>query len=208
MNGSPLLEWGRRILAALIGGFSSAVFVRSIAYPALESVGRMWELGAVSSMLSQTLFMPVLAGIIAGVIQPVRIYLTALAAYGMVTGMALAFLQMRLLPSLVAIAISVWGIPLALWGALLVDARPSGRAQALRGVRDLSYGLACLMTVFAILPPSVRWLPAPLSVFVAWGIPAAFFLWLAARNRRAPKEDRTTTSKTAYYHVAPGKRGS
>ncbi len=195
MNRSPLLEWGRRIIAALIGGFTGTVFVTSIAYPAVESVGRTWELGAVSSKLSHMLFVPVLAGTIAGLIQPVRIYLTALAAYGMVTGMVLAFLQMRLLPGLLAVAILVWGIPLALWGALLVDARPSGRAQALRGFRDLSYGLACLMTVFAVLPPSVRWLPAPLSVLVAWGVPAAFFLWLAARNRRAATEARESRTK-------------
>lgn len=182
-------EWIRRGIAAVIGGVTSAVLVKSIASPALERVGRMWEFGAVSSMLSQLLFMPVLVGIIAGLIQPLRIYLTALAAHGVGTATAIAYLQMPFQASLIAFLISGWSIPLALWGALLVDARPSGHAQRLRGLRDLSYGLACFVTVFAVLPPSVRWLPVPFSVFVAWGVPAGFFLWLAARNRRAHAED-------------------
>ena len=108
----------------------------------------------------------------------------------LIVGAAIVYLQLDLQPKLLAFAISGWGVPLALWGALLVDAKPSGRDKALRGFRDLSYASACLMTVFAILPACVRWLPEPLSIIVAWVVPAAFFLGLAARNRRASEEDQ------------------
>jgi hypothetical protein len=185
--------WIRRLAAATAGGLSAAVLVESVVYPALGAIGRSWELGAVPALLSTILFAPVLAAIIAGLVQPVQIYLTAVTAYVVIAATAAGYVLLQLQPTILVFVATGWGLPLALWGALLVDARPSGRAQRLRGLRDLSYGPACLMTVFAILPPCVHWLPEPHSVIIAWSIPAGFFLWLAARNRRASTERKATT---------------
>jgi hypothetical protein len=185
--------WPRRIVAATTGGLTAAVFVESVAYPALGTVGRSWELGAVPALLSTILFAPVVAAIIAGLIQPVRTYLTAVTAYVVIAATAAGYVLLQLQPTILVFVATGWGLPLALWGALLVDARPSGRAQRLRGLRDLSYGPACLMTVFAILPPCVHWLSEPLSVIIAWTIPSAFFLWLSSRNRRESTESKATT---------------
>lgn len=184
--------WPRRIVAAAIGGVSAAVFVESVVYPALETVGRSWELGAIPALLSAILFAPVLAAIIAGLIQPAGIYLTSVTAYVVIAATTVGYVVLQLQPTILVFVATGWGLPLALWGALLVDARLGGRAESLRSLRDLSYAPACLMTVFAILPPSVHWLPEPFSVIVAWGIPSAFFLWLSSRNRHTFKEERVT----------------
>lgn len=176
-------HWVRRILAATTGGVSAAVFVESVSYPALEAVGRSWEMGAIPSLLATILFAPVFAAMIAGLIQPTSIYLTAVTSYAAIAVTTVAYVLLELEPTILVFVATGWGLALALWGGLIVDARLGGRAKNFGVLRDLSYGPACLMSVFAILPPSVHLLPEPLSIIVAFAIPSAFFLWLASRNR-------------------------
>lgn len=186
--------WMRRILAAAAGGLVAGAFIELVAYPALEIVGRGWELGAVPFLLAQVAFAPVLAALIAGLAHPDRVYLTALLSQGALAAFAILVAETRANPGVSFIAVTPFGIPLALWGALLVDAHLGGRAQALAPLRDISYIPAYFLTLCAIFPPAIFWLPAPFGAMLAVAAPAAFFIGLAGRNRRIRAREREGSS--------------
>jgi hypothetical protein len=76
-----------------------------------------------------------------------------------------------------------FGLIAALWGALVVDPLPAGRARRFALLRDVSYVPGWLVSFFALLGPGIHYVPR-IGGWLAAVLPAAFFVIIATRRRR------------------------
>ena len=183
--------------AAIAAGYSIATGL------AFNAHGRAWEMGAIPLLLAAFVFVGLLAGAIAGLGSRRHPYLAAFLASLLLFAIAVGLNELReaLTPYMTRderrefwanieglfFAGFPFGVPLALWGALITDEDP-GR---LRALRDGSYGLAGFIMFVASIPAAVHWLPWQVGLGAAAVAALAFVGWIARRNRRAGEASGT-----------------
>lgn len=175
--------WDQLLAAAVVGGAAGPA-MDLVAYPALLHF-RDWEMGAIPLMVAQLFYTPVLAGLAAGSLAPHRPYVAALLAQAVVAAWATAASAFDWWdPQVSGVAVTPPGVLLGVWAALVVDPGAAARGPVVVWMQYLSYAVAYLHTVLATLPVPLRWLPSPFGSVVGWLAPAAFFLYVARRNRQ------------------------
>jgi hypothetical protein len=181
--------------AGALGGATAAVYA-VLTGIAFHDMSRAWEMGAIPLLLASFVFVGLLSGIVAGLGCRRHPYLAALVASFLILVIASAISDFReeLTPALtrderrefwaniegLLFAGFPFGLPLALWGALVTDLKP-GRLAV---VRDFSYGPIGFVVFVAIVPAALRWLPWQGGMVAAAAAALAFALWIARRNRR------------------------
>jgi hypothetical protein len=183
--------------AATVGAVAAAGYAIASGV-AFTTLSRGLEMGAIPLMLSAFVFVGLLAGTLAGLLCRERPYLAAFLASFLVFVFATGVndFKEQLTPAMtrdqrrefwasiegLLFGGFPFGVPFALWGALLGNVNP-GRLAA---PRVISYPFAGLIGFGAVTPLAVHWLPWPLGLTAAAVSTAAFIIWIGHRNRRTP----------------------
>lgn len=170
----------RSVLAGAIGA-AVAFGLASAEAVAVTAKSAEYEMGGIPIILAALGFMPLAAGLTAGLVAPGRPYPAALIAWALLllTSIVLSTMpELRLGAEtyLFPIAINIFFV---LWGALLADPAP----RRGRVLRDGTLPLAGFMSFLAAIPIADVYFPGktawlPLAALVA------FFVWLGVRNQR------------------------
>lgn len=181
--------------AAAVGAVAAAgdAIASGLAFNALS---RGLEIGAIPLLLAAFMFVGLLAGTVAGLFSRDHPYRAAVLAAFLVFVFATGIndLKEQLTPAMtrderrefwatiegLLFGGFPFGVPFALWGALLVDMNP-GRLGA---VRALSYPFAAFIAFGAAIPVAVHWFPWPIGLVLAAVAAAAFMVRIVRRNGR------------------------
>ena len=174
-----------RVIGAGLAGAALAVPYAIGTDAAFAAHSREWDMGGIPLLLSSLLFVGFLTGVTAGVAAPRRPYLAAAIGTIAVTVAGILLDAYDLNSDLLSPAWAPLGLVAAWWGALVVDPLPAGRAARLTLLRNASYLPAWFVSFFALLGPAIHYVPR-FGGWLAALIPAAFFIAVAARNRRRP----------------------
>ena len=184
-----------RILgAATVGGVAAAGYATASGL-AFNALSRGLEIGAVPLLLTAFVFVGLLAGTVAALLCPARPYVAAVLAAFLVFVFATVIndLKEQLTPAMtrderreywasiegLLFGGFPFGVPFALWGALLADVNP----RRLGSFRAASYPFAGLITFGALTPVAVHWLSWPIGLPVAVILAVAVIVWMIRRNR-------------------------
>lgn len=172
-------------LRAGIAGLLGAVVAFGLASAeavAVTAKSSEYEMGGIPIILAALGFMPLAAGIVAGLAVPARPYPAALVAWGLLllTSIVLSSIPELHLGAETYLFPAGLNVLFVLWGALLADPSP----RRLRTLRDGTLPLAGLMSFLAAIPIADVYFPGktawlPLAALVG------FFIWLGVRNQRA-----------------------
>jgi hypothetical protein len=172
-------------LRAGIAGLLGAVVAFGLASAeavAVTAKSSEYEMGGIPIILAALGFIPLAAGIVAGLAVPARPYPAALVAWGLLllTSIVLSSIPELHLGAETYLFPAGLNVLFVLWGALLADPSP----RRLRTLRDGTLPLAGLMSFLAAIPIADVYFPGktawlPLAALVG------FFIWLGVRNQRA-----------------------
>lgn len=195
-----------RVLGAAAAGGAAAAVYAIAAGLAFNALSRAIEIGAIPLLLAAFVFVGLLAGTVAGLLSRQRPYLAAVLAAFLVFVFATIVndLKDQLTPAMtrnerrefwatiegLLFGGFPFGVPFALWGALLANVNP-GRLSAPRAV---SYPLAGFIAFAALTPIAVHWLPWPIGLAAAAALAAALIVWIARRNSRAAQAPALNSS--------------
>lgn len=181
-----------RSAGAGAAGALAALTYTAAAGAAFAAHSRQWEMGGIPLVLSAWVFTGFLAGSVASLLAGRRPYLASTVAIFLliVGGQLLLARRDTLLPQMARdlLALVSAGAPfqaiVALWGALVTDPAPGGRAARLAPLRELSYAPGWLLSFLALLGPGIHFIPRYGGLAAALA-PALYFVWVARRNQRA-----------------------
>lgn len=179
-------------LAGLLGATLAALIAEVVVGPALSAQGSRLEMGGIPLLLSALVFAPLLAAMVAGLLAAAHPYRAGLVAQVGLVAIAVIAQEMqgRMVTTLISPAALLFYIPIGLWGSLLVDPRLAGRAARFRAVRDGSLGFAVIISFFALLGAAIYWVPATVGLLLELLLLAAFYGWIAWRNRQGASRGR------------------
>jgi len=162
-------------------GAAAAFLLASAEAVAVTAKSSEYDMGGIPIVLSALGFMPLAAGLVAGLAAPGRPYPAAFAAWAflLATSAVLSSTRDLRLGAETYLFPAGLNVFFVLWGALLTD--PD--AHRLRTFRDGTLPLAGLMSFLAAIPIADVYFPGktawlPLAALVG------FFVWLGMRNQR------------------------
>lgn len=186
-----------RVFGAATVGAAAAAGYAIASGLAFNALSRGLEIGAIPLLLAAFVFVGLLAGTVAGLCCRERPYLAAVLAAFLVFVFATGVndLKEQLTPAMtrderrefwatiegLLFGGFPFGVPFALWGALLASVNP-GRLGALRAG---SYPFAGFIGFGAVTPVAVHWFPWQIGLALAAVATVSFIVWIVRRNRRS-----------------------
>jgi len=201
-----------RVFAASAAGAAAATAYAIAFGLASNTLSRGWEIGAIPLLLAAFVFVGLLAGTVAGLLCRERPYMAAVLAAFLVFVFATVVNDFKepLTPAMtrderrefwasieaVLFGAFPFGVPFALWGALLANANPG----SLGARRRASYPVAGLIGFGALVPIAMQWFPWQIGLPLTAIATVAFIVWLVRRaGRPAPPERQQALPESRSY---------